>query len=448
MGQRLKSLLSLKLLRSTRTAAVLMIILGLITWYGAAWQPSVFAGLWFEIPVGLLFLNTLVCTVGQIKRAHALLRRHAEFGAGESLRGILAEDEEPSSGFKAEGYTSLSLLQAQTVVGNVFRRLKYRDVSIQEQDNQTVVILAKKRKSGYWGAPLFHSALLIIMLGGIFSGYGRTAEHVVLTEGGYSDLKPGVFSTGGSEQLALNQVRLDFDPQGELKEWAAAITLSDGEKQETGELTSQREFTTGGRTIAIKANGYTPGIIVREDTGETLRLRVFLQTIPLSTGVRYTEDLRLGDNQTFHLEFFPDAQNPLNPTLAVQRAGENTPRIMRLGESAQIEKYRLTFDHVKPWLALEVRRDPGYPVLVLGISAAILGLILIFSVHPRRLRLLLGTRNGLVLLRLKGESNRYPALFTAELNELMRKLRLELGLESASVADWEHIKSGRGKHGD
>lgn len=429
MAETLKRPLSLNLLRSTRTAAVLMITLGLITGYGAVRQPSIFASLWFEIPVGLLFLNILICTIGQIKRAYACLRRYSEFGADRSRQIITSEYEEPSSGLKAEGYTSLSLLQAQTVVGNVFRRLKYRDVTIQEQDNQTVVILSKKGKLGYWGSPLFHSALLIIILGGVFSGYGRTIDHLVLNEGGQSELKPGVLSTGGSEQLALNQVRLDFDSLGVLNEWAAQITLSDGEKQATGEITSQHEFTSGGRTIAIKAYGYTPGIIMREDTGETLRLRVLLQTIPLSTGASYSEDLRLGDNQTFHFEFLPNGQDPQNPALTVQGAGGNTPGMIRLGESIQINKYTLTFDHVKPWLALEVRRDPGYPVLVFGICAAVIGLILIFSVIPRRIRLLLSIRNDLVSVRLKGESNRYPALFASELQEIMIQLKTDLGLK-------------------
>lgn len=462
----LSMIFNLSLFRSARTAAVLMITLGVITVYGAAWHPSIFASYWFAFPVGLLFINTFLCSISQFKRANVRLRRFLEFGAEWNPK---ADDVDISGGTRIEGCTSLSALQVQTVVSNVLRRVKYKDLILKVQGDESVIVCAKKDKLGYWGSPLFHSALLLIMVGGVLTGYGRTVDNIVLTEGGKAELNPGVFSVGGAETLVLEQVRLDFDALSRLREWTARVKIGNSQRQEMEEITSQHEFLSKGRRISIKANGYTPGIVIREENGETLRLRVRLKTVPLAAGVRFEDDLALAENQKFHIEFLPNytgtqdrilesggstntlsrREEPINPALLLQQVGQNTFRIVRLGESTQTEKYTFSFDHVKPWLMLEVRRDPGYPVLVLGLGAAVLGLTLIFVANPRRIYLLVSVRGRQVSVHIKGESDRYPALFASELKQMILKLTADLGLHGTTPDDNSLYAAGGGsEHGN
>lgn len=382
-----------------------MILLGVACIYGITVSSSIFGTWLFLALAALLFVNMAACTWQQFRRAWTATngtRLSGKHRTGQDTRCQIVPDR--MSGEKV-------------IAGckNTLRRFGYR-VGRDEQsipDGRPAkggILYGWKGRAGFWGSPLFHLALLIMLTGAALSGLGRTSEDVMLNEGTSWELSPGKLSFGPAEVLNLKQVRLDFSSAGRMTEWKAYVSLQNGNRAIDQVVTSEREYEDGQFTMSIQKNGYTPGLIISQNGQPVGKVRVLLETVPVPGGYLYTGEFPLsGDNPSNHkliMSFWPnfswygnqpatDGDDPRNPalslTMADQENGNNNakdettgkPQVIKPGETASFGQWAITFDHYKPWLMLRVVRDPGYMFVYGGFWLAVAGLVLLYGWSPR-----------------------------------------------------------------
>ena len=428
---------------STRMALWLMVILGLVMVWGIVFSRTVFAGAWLIVPALMLLLNMMVCTGRQFLRARKFSKRRSALNESSCLRA--ADGSEIAFAVDSDGSTPerISLLCANTL-----RRRGYRVITPNGDsppptvDSEPLFLYARRGQLGYWGSPLFHTALMIIIMGGLLSGYARTVEPIVLTEGGSTELQPG-FLSFSMEKVTLHRVRLDYSPDGKLQEWTAEVGLEQGGKEVNQIVNSQKAFVEGSLSMAIQANGYTPGLIIREGGRELARVRVRLNSIPTDRGFRNEDDVTLPGNDSgalrLQVAFWPNftwkgqeadtkGDAPQNPALSLLEAGQSPAmmQVLKLGESARFGDRSITFDHVKPWLMFEVTRDPGYFVILAGFWLGISGLFLLFLVIPREVWVTIAIQGQEARLSVKGRSQHFKNSFHRHFSAVTTDLKQAL----------------------
>lgn len=441
----------LKAFVSARTALWLMIFLGMATIYGITISRGIFTNAWFWILAGALCLNIASCTIRQYIRVWRQFQRNISTEINLSTftgaRNLIA--------LKGIGFQ-----QSVVICTNALHRRGYRAREIKLESSGTEpdgsqVVYGWRGRLGYWGSPFFHTALLIILIGGIVSGLGRTTEDVVLNEGGQMKLQHGSLSFGTSELLTLKEVNLDFNSLGKMTEWQAHMEVERGNRLETQIVNSEHEFEDGLLTISIQANGYTPGLIIRQNGQVVARVRLQLKTVPVGDGYRYEGQFSLPGNnpegENLQMNFWPNfiwegkepgtqGDAPLHPALSLSmigQAGQSNLMIIKPGESAQFGDWSITFDHVKPWLGLRVGRDPGYILMLLGFWVAVGGLFLLFLWIPREIFIKIALENEQITWAIKGRSHRFKRALVLEIDSMIIDLQ-------ASLTDGQTINYANG----
>ncbi|MDI6811995.1 MAG: cytochrome c biogenesis protein ResB [Desulfitobacteriaceae bacterium] len=440
---------------SIRMALWFMVILGLVMVWGIVFSRTVFAGAWLIVPALMLLLNMMVCTGRQFLRARKFSKRRSTLNKSSHLRA--ADRPEIAFAVDTDGSTPerISLLCTNTLRRRGYRVIIPNDDSFNPAvESEPLFLYARRGWLGYWGSPLFHTALMIIIMGGLLSGYARTVEPIVLTEGGSTELQPG-FLSFTPEKVTLHRVRLDYSPDGKLQEWTAEVGLEQGGKEVNQTVNSQKAFVEGSLSMAIQANGYTPGLIIREGGRELARVRIRLNSIPTDRGFRNEDDVTLPGNDRgalrLQMAFWPNfiwkgqeadtkGDAPQNPALSLSEAGQPPYKIQVLkpGESARFGDRSITFDHVKPWLMFKVTRDPGYFVILAGFWLGISGLLLLFLSIPQEVLVTIVIQGQEARLSIKGRSQHFKNSFQIHLSALTRELKQVLNVEEQE----EELKLG------
>ena len=415
----------IKSLTSTRLALWLMLVLAVLIFYGAAPAKNgyIFSHPVFLVPAGLLFLNTLACTLQQIYRAW---QRQKPVPAAMALAfrpaaKVVLPDGAPRK--------ALGLLR------DLLRKQGYRSEETQAEDGEHLrhVLMAHRRTLGYWGSPVFHVALLVIMAGGILSVAGRITDGVVLTEGSATGLNPQIAGQP-SAALSLNGVKLDYDAAGKLTEVSGEIALQRGGRERTGLITSQLKFEDGLVNYSYYEHGYATGLIFRQDD-QVVRARVALANLPDGKGgYKYEGDAALPGStfagKKFHISFWPNlvmsgdtagtaGDAPKRPAVSVtlvdQAKQAETTKLIQLGETGNFAGLSVTFDHYKPWLSIKMDRDPGYPLFFAGFWLALAGLAVMFVAVPKQVMARIAFEDEQFVLLLGGRTYRFQQAFNAEL---------------------------------
>ncbi len=416
----------IKSLASTRLALWLMLVLALLTFYGVtpAKNRYIFSHPLFLVPAGLLFLNTLACTLQQIYRAWQRQKPAPSATAlafPPALKVVLPDGVPPRK--------ALGLLR------DLLRKRGYRSklTLVEDGDSSGHAVAAQRWTLGYWGSPVFHVALLVIMAGGILSVAGRITDGVVLTEGSAIGLNPQIAGRP-SAALSLNGVKLDYDAAGKLTEVSAEIALQRGGGERTGLITSQLRFQDGLVTYSYYEHGYATGLIFRQGD-QVVRARVALENLPDGKGGYKQEgDAALPGSafagKKFHISFWPNlvmnrdtvgtaGDAPKRPAVAVtlvdQANQAGITKLIQLGETGDLAGLSVTFDHYKPWLSIKMDRDPGYPLFFAGFWLALAGLAVMFAAVPKQVMARIAFEDEQFVLLLGGRTYRFQQAFKAEL---------------------------------
>jgi cytochrome c biogenesis protein len=348
---------------------------------------------WFLTLLFLFAVNLTVCTVS---RLGPRLRR--AFGPPS------ATDAASVAAMRIKGRVRLSGPPAQAAAG-ISRELAARRYAVRAADGENgTVLLARKRRLGWFGSEAVHLGLLVILAGGIVSGLAGRRSHLPLLEGQTADVPHADF------RIRLDRFETEYYPQGGVKAWKSTVSvLENGAPVRTEVVVVNRPLVHRGFHFYQSSYGWdwqSPSVEIvvgRKDDASAAR------SVTLRTGDRAAVD---GPGIT-HLgvrRFVPDfvlgegnrvqsrSGEPRNPAALVEAwqgdeqvfSGWIFAKFPDFGEGHGDGRAALTFVlkdfQASPYSVLEAAKDPGAGLIWLGCLFISAGLFLAFYWTPREIR--------------------------------------------------------------
>jgi cytochrome c biogenesis protein ResB len=278
-------------------------------------------------------------------------------------------------------------------------------------DNAVKRIKARSRNIGLWGSTVFHTGLIVILIGTIVSGNFRMFSTIKLIQGESKQIPYVALTTedtilkGDQEpfQLTLRDQQVDLAGNGKIKDNYSTIELSNGNKTASYRLADRQEVLYRGIYMFPSLYGYAVQLTVTPNTAQAPHELI----IPMDT-MEYAEGIKAYLHQGYRnsqlpfaisFKFYPDLKergpsggyinqsNSLGqPGLDINIAGTGGPaveKLVLLGESIEAQGYQIKFSGVKPWTQLTSVYDPGASIVFGGILVAIIGFT-VFSLFDTR----------------------------------------------------------------
>ncbi len=386
----------------------------------------------FESPPFLLLVTLLSASIA----TSVFLRLRAEFCRRRNRRRFSPLPVNRPSGAGPSHDTLgavLDLLQQ--------RRFKTRVNRTAEH----IIIRGEKGSYGVVGSLLFHSNLLIILLGVTLSSLGSFRGSVSLTEGqqfdsgrdAYGYAEEGSFYTPPAERLAFRLERIDPDYMVNGASTVASFVSNTDLEQS---VFMNHKISLAGREIHQGSKtGFSPSLRIARN-GEIL-FDGFLRLATLHAGesISHRDFLNIpGAGHQIEFEFLPDAvfrngefgsrservNNPLLRVSINNGNGSTVSRWMPIGDVVSVNEFEVFFPAVRRWSQIDIVDDPGKNIMLAGVILGSLGLVLRFFCVRKQVSVTLDILNPGIVVHVSGSSEKFPAEFRTEL----ASIRLELGL--------------------
>lgn len=404
-------------------------------WVQTLGITEVFTSWWFGLLVVLLFLNTLVCTIDQVK----VLRKRREkvplTMANPRLSLPVADGKEAMN--KAVQY----------LTENGYRREMATCFAGKE-----VIVLCRSRL-GDWGSIIFHGGLLVILLGVLTSVLVNMKGAVELTEGQtFVDTHENYFQIEESLlyperhsgfELTLKKVEEEWDEsENNYMARGSVEIVQDGEIVRKVEVDRAHPFTYQGMKFVLAKKGYTPVLNFYNDRGQLVRkYHINFDRSVVNGRVKHSKAFLLEDfGLTFDAILFPDlrqlpngkfingSMQPKNPGLFLMVSSEKGfmgSQLLLLGGEIKVGGLKVEFAELNRWLGFWVTKDWGVPVMVFGSWLSIAGVAVLYLLVPRRVVVSRERTGNGDVLDVSGAARLHPHLFERELTGIKRIIKGE-----------------------
>lgn len=404
---------------------------------------GVYSSVWFSAIYLLLMLSLVGCIIPRL-RVYLRGFRARPPKAPRNLSRLTAYDT-----WTSDEPLEVAAGRARTLLVRQRRRV---DVY---KESDEVVVSAEKGYLREAGNLLFHLALLVVLVGVAVTGlFGFKGNAVVVSGDGFSNtlIQYDEFTPGARFDVAdltpFGIIVDGFDVtwertgagRGTPLSFDASLTVTD-EPDATPynyDLRVNHPLEVDGTSVFLVGHGYAPVVTVRDGDGHA-----YTRPVPflpqdgsfLSFGVIKVPDaspVRLAFEGYFFptgslcdgqpCSTFPDADNPVLSLVAYRgdlgldsgvpqsvyvldkdglrqfRTPGGNPRalLLSVGDKARLGKSAgsITFDGYQRWVRLQVSHQPGKVVPLVGVMAAIVGLLGSLFIRPRRTWVRLRTVDG------------------------------------------------------
>jgi ResB protein required for cytochrome c biosynthesis len=358
-----------------KTGLVLLGLTVLISAVGTFISQNLYDTLVFRVLIGLLCINLIVCSISRFNSAfrrsfHPPLPRNVH-AVPQKIGTVLMGDpidlhKKIEKTLKSKGYYLNS-----------------------EETSDSWSFVGLKHRLGYWGAYIVHVAFVIIILGSIMGGLGFSGNFTALNGASlrFDDIR---FTKGHpfkDYSIRIDSIEDRFLPNGERDNWYTGLSIiQDGKELTRGELSVNHPFQYDG--VYYYQSSYSDYLkLTIEKDGKS-----FEDLIP--TGLTANEENLAIDLSRRFPQATQDSklylkglklQNQPVVFLQADVAGGKESAILRLttGQSETVfDQYKITLTGLTNATGLEVKADPGVPVIWFGCGMLLLGLILSFYWHP------------------------------------------------------------------
>ncbi len=382
--------------------------------------------------MGLLFLfalNTAVCTLTRFGAKFRRAFRPRVEGEAKKLKTLQTQAD-----FRLNG----TVEQAARKVESVLKSRHFR--TRQTTHEGRVSILAQKRIAGLFGSDIVHVGLLIILAGGIISGFGGFRRMLTIHEGRTIEVPEAGIS------LRLDKFQTDYYPSGAVKDWKSTLTvIEDGQDVRTQTIEVNHPLSFRGFMFYQSSYGYdweNPRfeILAQKkddpDFGDQLNLGLGEKTL-------------LGDGQTEVevIDFVPDfiigengrvasrSNQPNNPAVLIEgrQQGERLfsawvfSKFPDFGQmhSEKEHEFSFQFQNIESteYSGIEMAKDPGVNFIWAGCILLTLGLFVAFFWTPAEIRAVLEPEQARTLVTAGGTSAKNKDALQTEFDAIVEDLR-------------------------
>jgi cytochrome c biogenesis protein len=383
---------------------------------------------WFLFLLFLLALNIIICTLNRLSpKLRRAFRPRLEIEAKEinALR------------IKEKLKKDVALSKAKEALKREFSLRHYR-LKEEERENR-VFLLARKKVLGLFGSDVVHLGLLIILAGGIASGLAGFKKNLTFREGQVLDIPKAEFI------LRLDKFQIEYYPNGSIKDWKSTLTVIEEEKPvlskviEVNHPLSYKGFVFYQSSYEWDWTNVSLEVWARKKNNPS-----FLKKIEAKVG----ESANLEENiRIVLLQFIPDfiinekneaasrSLQPNNPAAFIQGWEENRkifsgwifarfPDFSRIHSEEEMNfSFELKNFTTGQFSVIQAARDPGVNFIWLGCGLVMTGLFLAFYWPSREVRVILEESQKHTEFLAGGTAAKSREALESEFKEIMGSIR-------------------------
>lgn len=360
---------------SMKTGIILLGLIVLVAGLGTFISLDVYSSVCFKLLLGILCINIIACSISRFK---GLRKRIHHPPIPRNINAVPHKICSSITGTNDDLFCNLE---------KNLRSRGYRFTSAETDDGWAFV--AQKYRFGYWGAYIVHIAFVIIIIGAMMGTLGFS--------GGFMALKGEVVSFNqiplnkGSAtkdyEIKINSVEDRYLANGERDNWYTNISiLREGKELARGNTSVNHPFSYDGvkyyqsryadyALIVIEKNNIKQEELVmlgqtsnEKEISYELSHR-FKQRVDKSD--LYVKGLKLQNRPIVYLQIFVTDKG--EPSVVKLTPGQN--RLV-------FDEYKITLLELTNATGLEIKSDPGVPIVWLGSGTLLLGLIISFYWRP------------------------------------------------------------------
>ena len=363
---------------------------------------EIYSSWWFTALGILLCLNLLACSITRIR---PILKRVME--------PVDVEDEVKNSDIWQKVNVSDK--------NQLFKDLGYNNIKSAHTTKGTLYY-EDKGFIGHIGSWLTHLGLLVII---VFFIYGRVNGFEVYLYG----VPESTHEIEGTDyDLYIDDFEIKF-----REDWTVIQYTTDLEIIEDGHVVSK------GQTMVNSPFRTDDLNIYQNSTGWAVNASLYKDDELVSDRVLYNSEFYREEDDKIVLQFvdfYPDLDtsdptqlrnlSPLpNHPVMLYALFYNGHRVdmglVHMGDTVEYEGYKFFIDEPQMFTLLQINNDPGIVGAAIGGFTMLVGLILAFYVHPRKIRLL--ESDGQYKLYTKAYRN--DKLYEDKVNEILDKVEVE-----------------------
>ncbi|MEN6560131.1 MAG: cytochrome c biogenesis protein ResB [Acidobacteriota bacterium] len=382
---------------------------------------------WYLALLFFFAVNTVVCT---LTRLGPKWRR--AFGPARDMDAKALSAMRPGVRFRLPG----PLPEARAAVAAALRARRY--VLDESARDGKVVVLARKKRLGWFGSDVVHLGLLVVLAGGLASGLGGRRSDLALREGQTSGVPRASF------QVRLDKFETEYYPRGGVKAWKSTVTVVEGGAAVLTRIVKVNE------PLRYKGYSFYQSAYGLNWDAARLGLEIhkpgdpaFARAVALGVG----EPAAINDQDVTRIlvrRFVPDfvigegnqvrsrSEAPNNPA-ALAEAWKGEEKVFSgwifakypdfgHGPAARIALVLKDYA-AAPYSVLEAAKDPGVGLIWLGCALVTAGFFLAFYWPPREIRVVLEEAQGRVELAAGGQADKSRDPFQAEFDALFGAIR-------------------------
>lgn len=231
----------------------------------------------------------------------------------------------------------------------------------------------------------------ILIVSGLWLGsFTRFSAEVILTEGqdfysGHGNYAPGSlyrgrFAAVPDIALKMEEIIPSFSSSGmDIEHLKGRLTVFQKDNAGTSELilTDGMPKMLNGTILKIKGLGYSPRYELRSETGKLLDSAfVYMRLFPPGNESFF----RLLSPITYHVRYYPEGKDGIMEPLLRVRIVRNKDivvnRDVKISEDISFENSRISFEEVRMWTKLVIKKDRGEVMVLAGLLLGALYLLM------------------------------------------------------------------------
>lgn len=355
-----------RFLTSMSLGLVLLTILIAFSILGA-FNPDIFVSLWFLTLSGFLTVNILGCTV---RRMQALLKQKNQVPVLLSQKGH----------HKLINLENFSIEKVTDEAQKELQQLGFRVQYLEKPQGR--LITGKKHPWAHWGSPLLHLAIILVIIGSAVGGIWGQEKYVQVEVPGEVKLS----QEGFPFDFRVKKFHMETYQDGTPKQYNSLLeVISANESKLEKAVSVNHPLNYQGVKIYQTSYGYNLHGAVREEK------RSF--DFKLQEGER----IYLGGPGQFELE----VQWPRY--FVYSKGVPFTMGMAEIGEPIKLLNIEVVITDRIPYTGLQVKKDPGLPLIWLGFGLFLLALPLRFYIKSNQIWLLLSQTHTGVEVRLAAQ---------------------------------------------
>lgn len=376
----------------------------------------------FQFISFLLCLSTVACTADRV----------VKWGKSKSLEF----EKEKAFSFSVAQRSVHGLDEVRGVVESFLSKGRW-EIS-REKNTDLMVISGQKGMSGFWGSVAFHAGLVCCFLAGPVTTLTGFSGELTVTEDVSLPLKAGIVAHKGYDaaiipeaQVQVNHLRGEYF-QGQYRyDFGGELALTDNLGSHHIPFAVNTPASYRGYQFSLNEYGNAPRLVLERDGGTLFDYYLNLKHpeggdyFELEPGVRalvmfFPDFFRQGD------KIGSRSRRPNNPVTLVRifRGDREVFKgLFKPGDEEIWEGNRIRVPDYRHWVTLNVTKEQGVLLLMLGSLLGGAGLLARFLSNERRIDFEIFPMGEETGFKVWGYSRYYPAFLEKEVLEIAQKIK-------------------------